>query len=239
MDELENRDPPDDDRPLAADDEAEEPSQPEGTPEKSQRLEDQLKRFVSSRTFATLVLLFVVAELFFSSGENRENAVRFLEEDIKEPVARLSPFKLFDVFGDEATSCRQGYSYDQCSLDIFRIPGALLAVAEHALDEGILGVLVLGAPALVVLAAMAADRKNDGSILIILHPAFWVIGLLGAACVSWVVQFVSIALIFVIKQLILSFAIISVLLYLYNQYELWTKIRGVAQSWFAPRPKAP
>jgi hypothetical protein len=48
---------------------------------------------------------------------------------------------------------------------------------------------------------------------------------------GWFLQLVALAALFVIEQTILAFAMLGVLLFAYDKFELWTKVRHIAQSW--------
>lgn len=193
------------------------------------RLEDLL------RHRATYALALVIALLLLSFGESdrREHAANYVQHSLKDPVAAISPFSIIDVFFDSARGC----SFDSFSCEpkstwamVPRFPQASLDTAQHILEQGLIGVVIIGIPFVVLLVGLIASTKEEGNWLMMLHPGYWVMFLLFVALAGWSIQLVLLLALFVVKQTILACGVLAVLYVVYERWELGGKLANLVMG---------
>lgn len=205
------------------------PSSPDllaAQPSKKWQPEDLLH----SRAAYALALVIAVLLLAFSSGERRTDAADYVEHDLKEPVEAISPFSIIDVFFDSARGCSfDSFSCEPKSIWVMlpHFPKAFIDTANHVIDQGIVGIVVIGLPFLFMAAGVISSIKEDDSWLIMLHPGYWAAFLLFVALGGWVIQFVLLIMLFVVKQTILACGILTLVYVVYEKWELGGKIANL------------
>lgn len=183
-----------------------------------------LSRF--RRGLLALAAIILVLLTVFSDGGRRDAAVRFIEEDLRPPVSRVQPFRVYDEFTASLFSCgrQQPVQCEGGTLHtLLRLPGALLHVVHYTASQGVPGVIVVGLP-LLAFGAFALKSLLEGE-LGFLHPLAWLLVILAAAVTAWLAQLAVLITLFVVKQTVLACGVLALLYAVYERIDLWNKLR--------------
>jgi hypothetical protein len=206
------------------------PGQPPGQPPPATILN---RRVIAA---ASLVVVLLVAVL--SSGQTRQDASRFIRDEIQAPVAKVAPFDVAGYFLDSLRDCGD-YAFPACRKPfpdwVPRIPVAIIDTAGHVADQGLVAVLLIGLPVLFFFVVLVGAIAGGDTPWLLLAPPYWAALVMLPALFVWIVQLLVLALIFLVEQTILAVGILAAFFYVYEKLELWQKITTHLHTLFAGR----
>lgn len=203
---------------------------------------------VTPQFIGALVAALFVLFTFFGSESRRQSAIRFIDQELYEPVAAITPRNTIGEFYSRVSpSCDVAYydfrtgTYQEADcpsnnlfMMLFRVPGAILGTAGYVLSQGPVAVVVVGIPAVLFCIAIVAGVSDDVSSSrgggTLFNPFSWMFTWLVAfplftGLFAWAVQLLILAILLMLKSLIAALAFIGIAYVLFEKFKLWDEMR--------------
>ncbi|MGD9894381.1 MAG: hypothetical protein AB7R89_29945 [Dehalococcoidia bacterium] len=185
---------------------------------------------------AVLAALFIIFT-FLGSDTRREAMIRFIDRNLYEPVAAISPLNTIPEFYHRVyRSCHltDALLHDCPSNNpvvmLFRVPGAIVGTTGYVLSQGPVAVVVVGIPVLILAAIVVAGVTEDPNPGVILNPMSWMFLWLVSfplftGVFAWGIQLVILVLLLMLKSLIAALAFMGIFYFVFEKLKLWEEMR--------------
>ncbi len=185
---------------------------------------------------AVLAALFIVFT-FLGNDSRREAMIQFIDRNLYEPVAAISPRNTIpefykrvhhscDPFDALSHDCPSNHPF----IMLIRVPGAVLGTAGYVLSQGPVAAVVVGVPALIFIGFVVTGLAQEDSPGMFFHPwnlmFVWLVAFpLFTGLFAWGIQLLILVLLLMLKSLIAALAFMGVAYLVFEKLKLWDEMR--------------